>query len=73
MPQPVVCLALDRVAEDVVCFLDRRKLRPGAVVVVHVGVVYLDLLSVGLLDLVLGGVGGNLEKVVEVVGHVSVI
>lgn len=69
MSEPIVGLALDRVAEDFVGFLDGDELRLCAVVVVQVGVIDADLLSVGLLELILGGVGREFEKVVEILSH----
>nr|WP_049925849.1 hypothetical protein [Halopiger goleimassiliensis] len=69
MTESVVGLSLDRIGEDLVGLVDRRKLRAGPIVVVDVGMVGTDFLAVSLLDLVLGGVGRNVEKVVEVVSH----
>ncbi|ELY26619.1 hypothetical protein C500_15700 [Natrialba magadii ATCC 43099] len=69
MPESVVGLALDRFAEDFVGFLDGDELRLCAVVVVQIWVVDADLLPIGIFDLLLGGVGWKLEKVVEILSH----
>lgn len=71
MTQSVVGASLDGIGEDLVCLRDGGKLRPGPLVVVDVGVVDPNLLAVGILDLVTGCVGRDVEKVVEVLGHGS--
>jgi hypothetical protein len=70
--EPIVGLALDRIAENIVGRLDRGELGLRAVVVIQVGVIDPDLFAVRVLDLVLGGIGGDLEKVVKMICHVSV-
>nr|WP_253184574.1 hypothetical protein [Natrialba sp. SSL1] len=69
MPETVVGLALDRFAEDFVGFLDGDELRLRAVIVVQIRVVDANLLAVCVFDILLGGVGWKLEKVVEILSH----
>ena len=71
MAEPIVGFPLDGVPKDVVCFLQGGKLCLCAVVVVQVRVIDSDLLAKRLLDIVLGGVLGYVEQIVEVIAHES--
>jgi len=68
--EAVVGLSLDGIAENLVGLFHRGELRPCTVVVVVVGVVDPDLLAERPFDLLLAGVRGNLQQIVEVLCHV---
>lgn len=71
MSESVVRPSLDWVSQDIVCLFYRGKLRLRSIIVVEVGMVDTNLFSKRRLDLILGRVIGNVEKVVEVkiIGH----
>lgn len=71
MTESVVCLAFDGVAQDVICLFHRGKLRLGSLIIIEVGMIDTYLFSKCRLDIILGCVIGNVEKVVEVkiIGH----